>query len=93
MIWLQITANTGPAECCLGVTKAMRQLENEAKKLDVSTTILECVDGPEQATLRSVLIALDDGEFKGASLQLAQTWSGSLLWICASLYRPAQLPH
>jgi hypothetical protein len=32
MIMLQLTANTGPEECCLGVRKALARLTEEAQK-------------------------------------------------------------
>lgn len=36
MIWLQLTANTGPEECCLGVSKALATLCREAAGLGVA---------------------------------------------------------
>ncbi|MES3020644.1 MAG: peptide chain release factor H [Pseudomonadota bacterium] len=83
MIWLQLTANTGPAECCLGVKKALARLCAEAAEAGVTVTIVEQVAGPVEGIMRSVLLQLD-GEGDDA---LARNWSGSILWICESPYR------
>ncbi|NHZ94719.1 peptide chain release factor H [Massilia sp. CCM 8734] len=85
MIWLQITANTGPAECCLAVTKALVQLGREAQKAGVTVSVVEQLDGPVGGTLRSVLVELD-GEAVAVG-SLAGRWSGSIQWICESPYR------
>lgn len=82
MIWFQLTANTGPAECCLGVSKALAAMLAEAQRCGVDASIIEQVDGPVPGTLRSVLLALDAG---GAAL--SQRWTGSLLWVCESPFR------
>ena len=103
MIWLQISANTGPAECCLAVSKAVQQLQREAEKARVQVSLLEQVDGPINGTWRSVLLGLEsagagnqageegedgaDGN-SSAAANLARQWVGSLLWICTSPYRP-----
>lgn len=87
MIWLQITANTGPEECCLAVRKALAVLMKEAGSLKVSVAVVEEVPGPVGGTLRSVLLELDDPAGEGGELALAAQWTGSLLWICESPYR------
>ncbi|MFL6657772.1 MAG: peptide chain release factor H [Massilia sp.] len=83
MIWLQITANTGPAECCLAVVKVVAKLQAEAAHEGVAVSVVEQVDGPVTGTLRSVLMELDGPHER----TLAQRWSGSLLWVCESPYR------
>jgi peptide chain release factor len=104
MIWLQISANTGPGECCLAVVKAVGQLQKEARAAKVTVTLLEQVDGPVGGTLRSVLLGVSDlaparevgkeekagtaGDSNSAATELAARWCGSLLWICESPYRP-----
>ena len=87
MIWLQITANTGPAECCLAVKKALGALAAEAARDGVVVGIVEQLDGPVDGTFRSVLLELIDANGAGRDLTLAQRWSGSLLWVCESPYR------
>ena len=90
MIWLQITANTGPAECCLAVHKALKRLLQEASQAQVAVSVIEEIPGPVAGTLSSVFLTLesaDAGEPAAAGL-LARRWSGSLLWVCVSPYRP-----
>jgi peptide chain release factor len=86
MIWLQITANTGPVECCLAVRKALDALCAEAGRDGVAVSIVEQLVGPVEGTFRSVLLELDDGA-GGRDRLLAQRWCGSLLWVCESPYR------
>ncbi|HEY0063362.1 MAG TPA: peptide chain release factor H [Telluria sp.] len=86
MIWLQITANTGPVECCLAVRKALEALHAEAVSAKVAVRLLEQLDGPAPGTLRSVLLELDDPAGQADRL-LASRWCGSLLWVCESPYR------
>jgi peptide chain release factor len=85
MIWLQLTANTGPAECCLGVKKALERLHQEAASMGVAVTLLEEVAGPIDGLMRSVLIEL--GGDAGHVQALAGRWTGAILWICESPYR------
>ncbi len=87
MIWLQITANTGPAECCLAVKKALGVLGVEAVKADVAVRIVEQLEGPVTGTFRSLLLELDDGGDGVAARIFAARWCGSLLWVCESPYR------
>ncbi len=87
MMWLQITANTGPAECCLAVRLALKRLQAEAQQENVAVSLLDQVDGPLTGTYRSVLVCLDS-PLSPAADALAQRWCGSLLWICQSPYRP-----
>lgn len=84
MMLLQLTANTGPEECCLAVRKALAQLLRDGEAAGVRVELLEQVDSEVRGNLRSVLLAL---EGEGAAA-VARRWSGSLLWICASPYRP-----
>ncbi|MFC3684879.1 peptide chain release factor H [Hydrogenophaga luteola] len=81
---LQLTANTGPEECCLAVRKALAQLLRECEAAGLRVEQLEQVDSEVRGNLRSVLLALE-GEGAG---RVASRWSGSLLWVCPSPYRP-----
>ncbi|WP_374039742.1 peptide chain release factor H [Massilia sp. Dwa41.01b] len=49
--------------------------------------VVEMLDGPVRGTCASVLLELD-GEDGGAAAALARRWSGTLLWVCQSPYRP-----
>ncbi|MFZ6780704.1 peptide chain release factor H [Undibacterium sp. Ji83W] len=87
MLYLQITANTGPAECCLAVAKALQLFNKEATKAGITARIIEQLDGPYAGSLRSALLELTSDKSEDAVLELAQAWEGSLLWICNSPYR------
>jgi peptide chain release factor len=85
MVLLQLSANTGPEECCLAVRKALAYLHGEAATLAVRIDIVEQVAGDHAGNLRSVLLALDGAHAHA----LAQRWQGSVQWVCASPYRPS----
>jgi peptide chain release factor len=87
MIWLQMTANTGPAECCLALQKALAVLTMDAGKADVALRLIEQLEGPVPGTLRSVLLELDDHGDGTAAQSFSRRWCGSLLWVCESPYR------
>lgn len=79
---LQLTAAQGPDECALAVAKALQRLQQEAQAVDVE--IVESQAGATAGSWQSLLLALDGA----AAAELAASWSGSLLWICASPLRP-----
>ncbi|HEU4776585.1 MAG TPA: peptide chain release factor H [Telluria sp.] len=87
MIWLQITANTGPVECCLAVRKVLERVHAEAQAAGVGVRMVEQVDGPVPGTLLSFLLELDDTASGNADRSLAARWCGSILWVCESPYR------
>ena len=84
MILLQLSANTGPEECCLAVRKALAYLIDEAVAQAGRVEVLEQVAAERPGNLRSVLLALEGDQ----ALSLAQRWQGSVQWVCASPYRP-----
>lgn len=84
MLLLQLSAAQGPAECALAVAKGYALLQREALAQDVAVELIESDAGAEPGTLRSLLLALDGA----AAESFAQRWSGTLLWICPSPYRP-----
>jgi peptide chain release factor len=84
MILLQLTANTGPEECCLAVRKALQVLLRECAAIGVNTEVLEDVPGDKPGNLRSVLLALEGD----AAHAVALRWRGSVQWSCPSPYRP-----
>jgi len=84
MILLQLTANTGPEECCLAVRKALQVVLRECSSAEVKVDVMEEVGGGRPGNLRSALLLLD-GE---AASTIAQRWRGSVQWCCPSPYRP-----
>jgi peptide chain release factor len=88
MILFQLTANTGPVECCLAVRHALNALVKEGNKSGVSIEVLEEQPGPVQGTYSSILLGLLSREDNVAARELAERWTGTLQWICDSPYRP-----
>ncbi|MFP5393811.1 MAG: peptide chain release factor H [Gammaproteobacteria bacterium] len=86
MIWLQLSANIGPAECCVAVTLALARLHEEAEASGISVRVVELQDGPLKGTYASALLELDD-ERAGTLAAFTRRWTGSLLWVCPSPYR------
>jgi len=84
MILLQLTANTGPEECCLAVRKALQLVLRECADAGVTAELLEQVPGDGLGNFRSVLLALEGD----AAHAVAQRWRGSAQWCCPSPYRP-----
>lgn len=84
MILLQLSSAQGPDECCLAVSKALARLEDEAVSVGVALNLVEEEAGRMAGTLRSALVSLT-GEQAQA---LAESWCGTLQWICESPYRP-----
>ncbi|MFV3367771.1 peptide chain release factor H [Pseudomonas sp. NY15435] len=84
MILLQLSAAQGPDECALAVAKALQRLLREAEALGTEVRVIEEEAGPRRGTLLSVLLALDGD----SAATLAEGWSGTLQWVCASPYRP-----
>ena len=77
---MQISSAHGPLECQLAAANALRRLQAEADAQRVVVTVLDAQPGERPGTLRSALLDLD-GE--GAQA-LADRWTGTLQWICAS---------
>ena len=79
---IQITAGTGPAECCWVVARVLKQFLNEVREHALDYEILHRETGPENGTIQSVTIRL-----KGDAEPLLKTWKGTLQWIGTSMYR------
>lgn len=84
MMLLQLTANTGPEECCLAVRNTLALVLQECADAGVHAELLEEQPGDREGNLRSVLLALEGD----AAQAVAQRWRGSVQWICPSPYRP-----
>ncbi len=84
IVLIQISANTGPEECCLAVRKVLGRMGDDAKANSVRLNLLEWMPGRESGNFRSVLVALVGA---GAS-ELAGQWYGTVQWTCPSPYRP-----
>lgn len=85
-ILLQISANTGPAECCLGVARMLGHVESAARKAGLALAVLEEVPGERRGTLQSALLSVDGED--AACRRFADSQAGTVLWVCQSPYRP-----
>lgn len=86
-ILMQISANTGPAECCLAVARLLAHLEARAGASGVTLTPVAETREERTGLLQSVLLALE-GEEADCRL-FAAPYVGTVLWVCPSPLRPA----
>jgi peptide chain release factor len=80
---IQITSGKGPAECCLAVALALKEMLKEAKASGLQHEIIDRFPAQENGTLASATLKLDG---KGVAT-FAESWKGALLWIAQSPYR------
>ncbi|MEH6396299.1 peptide chain release factor H [Pseudoalteromonas sp.] len=87
MILLQLSAGQGPIECCKAVSLALKKIKKQCLVQGVKLEIIEAVSATERDCLKSILLQLDSTANSKAK-QLAQSWQGTMLWVCQSQYRP-----
>ena len=80
---IQLTSGKGPAECCLAVALALKELIKEAKDYNLVHEVIERFPAEEKGTLYSATVKLE-GKFADA---FSKSWEGGLLWIAQSPYR------
>jgi peptide chain release factor len=80
---IQITSGRGPAECCLAVALALKEMLGEARAQNLDAEVLERAAGPENGTLNSAAVKISGKNAKA----FAASWQGTLLWICQSPFR------
>lgn len=82
MMLLQLSAGQGPEECCRAVALAIDYLQKQCKSAKVKLEIVDVVKTKQQG-YKSVLLQLSGDNTQ----QLANEWSGSMLWISQSPFR------
>ena len=82
LMWVQITAAQGPAECERAVAMALRAMEKDAQDHDVALQLIE--ENATPAGFKSVLLQLQGD---AARAWLSQ-WEGSVQCVFASPFRP-----
>ncbi|HEA17816.1 hypothetical protein LCGC14_2969840 [marine sediment metagenome] len=87
MILLQLSAGQGPIECCKAVSLALKMIKKQCLAQSIELEIVEAISATERDCLKSVLLQLDS-TVDSAAKQLAQSWQGTMLWVCQSQYRP-----
>jgi len=85
-ILMQLSANTGPAECCLGVAKLLAHLERKVRAVGLTLTLVEEVPLGTTGLPQSVLLALEGGD--ETCRRFAAPYAGTILWVCPSPLRP-----
>lgn len=83
MILLQFSAGQGPCECQLAVTKAIALFEKQANAINLKVQLLEEEQDLEKHSLLSAILSVE-GE---KAQPFADSWCGTLQWICESPYR------
>ena len=83
IVWLQISAGRGPAECEWVVARLADLLGREAKAVELKMEVLERTHGSESETLRSALLALTGN----GALDFARANAGTVQWIGDSPFR------
>lgn len=80
---IQITSGKGPAECCLAVALALKEMIKEAKKFNLQHEVISRFAGELNGTLTSANIKLEGENLR----DFISSWEGVLLWIAQSPYR------
>lgn len=84
--WMQITAGRGPIECAWVVPRVLKCLLEDVSQSKLSAEVIETQAAPMSGTLSSALI-----EIEGRDLtKFSSRWTGTILWIGKSPYRPHQ---
>lgn len=80
---LHITAGKGPAECCMAVALALKEVLQDAKEQGLQIDIVERIQGSENRTLLSATLIISGSNAKS----FCNSWTGVLLWTCKSPFR------
>lgn len=80
---VQISAGTGPAECCWVVSKTLKEFMKEARDQSIEIDEIGRLKGDQNGTLKSVSLFI-----KGICVdQFLEEWVGSIQWIGKSPFR------
>lgn len=73
MVWLQISAGHGPAECAWAVVKVLEQMQTEALAAALELKTLEIEPGPQPGTAQSALVSVSGA---GGLEAFVSAWNG-----------------
>ncbi len=82
-IWVQITAGSGPAECCLAARLVMEKFIEEAKNADILITVLSKADGQKPETISEALLLVEGNNLN----TFIAHWEGTIQWVFQSPFR------
>jgi peptide chain release factor len=83
--WLLLSSGQGPVECGWAVAEILRRLEHGAAAAGLSFDLLECVPHPGGHGASTVLVRVEGGE---EATPFVRSWTGTVLWIGKSPFRP-----
>jgi peptide chain release factor len=90
IVWLSISAGTGPEECAHAAALTLQAFQNEvlalnsAEKRGIELRVIDAEPSREKGNIRSALVAI---EGEGAK-QFAIARTGVVQWVWRSAYRP-----
>jgi len=87
MILLQLSSGQGPVECCKAVGLALKSIEKQCSKEQMSLDVIELVEDKSKGCFKSALVKFESSD-KEKAKQLALSWQGVMLWVCQSEFRP-----
>ena len=82
-MYLQITSGRGPAECCRVVALVLERILMQARKLGLTSEIIEREEGEINGILFSAIIFLEGNKVD----EIVDEWEGTIQWIAQSPYR------
>ena len=82
-IYLQITSGRGPAECCRVVALVLEMILDQARKLGLTSEVIEREQGEMNRTLFSAIVLLEGSKVD----EIVDEWEGTIQWIAQSPYR------
>ncbi|MBU0550774.1 peptide chain release factor H [Myxococcota bacterium] len=81
--WVQISSGRGPLECSRAVGLALEVLTAELEAAGHTVARLSAEPDEAAGCFKSALLSVE-----GDAAALLRGWTGSILWICPSPYRP-----
>lgn len=82
--FIQISSGRGPEECEFAALKIMEIFIRDARKNKIKTSVIEINEGAKKNTIKSALISIEDNNLNS----FLTSWTGTVLWICKSPFRP-----
>ncbi|MEM9027699.1 MAG: peptide chain release factor H [Pseudomonadota bacterium] len=83
MIRLQLTSGRGPAECRMALAHVLTRIAREADDLGLDVDVARGTDPDGYGPVSALVLINGD-----AAAELADRWTGTLLWIAKSEVRP-----
>jgi peptide chain release factor len=80
---IQITAGTGPEECCLAAALTLKEFLKEVKAEHITHQVIDRISGQENGTISSALIQIEGNNLE----PFLQKWIGVICWVVKSPYR------